>query len=55
LFAQLKPSGVLVAPEGNGPVQKLCRFAGDGQGDFVMNILCEVRFVPLLEGVAREL
>jgi protein-L-isoaspartate(D-aspartate) O-methyltransferase len=55
LFAQLKPSGVLVAPVGKGPVQKLCRFAGDGQGGFVMNILCEVRFVPLLEGVAREL
>ena len=55
LLEQLKPSGVLVAPVGKGPVQKLCRYAGDGQGGFNMDILCEVRFVPLLEGVAREL
>lgn len=55
LLAQLKPSGVLVAPVGKGPVQKLCRYAGDGAGGFSMEVLCEVRFVPLLEGVAREL
>jgi protein-L-isoaspartate(D-aspartate) O-methyltransferase len=54
LLNQLKPNGVLVAPVGKGPVQKLCRYAGDGQGGFVMEVLCEVRFVPLLEGVARE-
>jgi protein-L-isoaspartate(D-aspartate) O-methyltransferase len=54
LLAQLKPSGVLVAPVGKGPVQKLCRYAGDGAGHFNMEVLCEVRFVPLLEGVARE-
>jgi protein-L-isoaspartate(D-aspartate) O-methyltransferase len=55
LLRQLKPSGVLVAPIGRGPVQKLCRYAGDGRMSFAMDILCEVRFVPLLEGVAREL
>jgi protein-L-isoaspartate(D-aspartate) O-methyltransferase len=55
LLAQLKPSGVLVAPVGKGPVQKLIRFAGDGAGGFSREILCEVRFVPLLDGVAREL
>jgi len=55
LLGQLKPAGVLVAPIGKGPVQKLCRYAGDGEGAFLMDILCEVRFVPLLEGVAREL
>jgi len=55
LLSQLKPAGVLVAPVGKGPVQKLCRYAGDGTGGFTMEVLCEVRFVPLLEGVAREL
>jgi protein-L-isoaspartate(D-aspartate) O-methyltransferase len=55
LLAQLKPSGVLVAPIGKGPVQKLVRYAGDGAGGFNMDVLCEVRFVPLLEGVAKEL
>jgi len=55
LLQQLKPSGVLVAPIGRGPVQRLCRYAGDGGGGFTVDVLCEVRFVPLLEGVAREL
>lgn len=55
LLGQLKPSGVLVAPIGKGPVQKLCRYAGDGAGGFTVDVLCEVRFVPLLEGVAREM
>jgi protein-L-isoaspartate(D-aspartate) O-methyltransferase len=55
LLSQLKPSGVLVAPVGKGPVQKLIRYAGDGAGDFSAEVLCEVRFVPLLDGVAREL
>jgi protein-L-isoaspartate(D-aspartate) O-methyltransferase len=55
LLGQLKPSGVLVAPIGRGPVQKLMRYAGDGKGGFREEILCDVRFVPLLDGVAREL
>ena len=55
LLRQLKPSGVMVAPVGKGPVQKLLRYAGDGVGGFTTDVLCEVRFVPLLEGVAREL
>jgi protein-L-isoaspartate(D-aspartate) O-methyltransferase len=54
LLDQLKPSGVLVAPVGRGPVQKLCRYAGDGSGGFAQEVLCDVRFVPLLAGVARE-
>jgi protein-L-isoaspartate(D-aspartate) O-methyltransferase len=55
LLGQLKASGVLVAPIGKGPVQKLIRYAGDGAGGFQAEVLCEVRFVPLLDGVAREL
>ena len=55
LLRQLKPSGVLVAPVGKGPVQKLIRYAGGGEGAFSAEVLCEVRFVPLLDGVAREL
>jgi protein-L-isoaspartate(D-aspartate) O-methyltransferase len=55
LLSQLKPAGVLVAPIGRGPIQSLKRYAGDGKGGFREEVLCEVRFVPLLEGVAREL
>lgn len=55
LLAQLKPSGVLVAPVGKGPVQSLRRYTGDGRGGFKAETLCDVRFVPLLEGTAREL
>jgi protein-L-isoaspartate(D-aspartate) O-methyltransferase len=55
LLSQLKPSGVLVAPIGKGPVQVLKRYEGDGQGGFKVDVLTEVRFVPLLDGVAREL
>jgi protein-L-isoaspartate(D-aspartate) O-methyltransferase len=55
LLAQLKPSGVLVAPVGRGPVQVLRRYGGDGKGGFRQDSLGEVRFVPLLDGVAREL
>jgi len=55
LLKQLKANGVLVAPVGKGPVQKLNRYAGDGEGGFVVETLCDVRFVPMLEGVAKEL
>jgi protein-L-isoaspartate(D-aspartate) O-methyltransferase len=54
LLAQLKPSGILVAPVGKGPVQSLRRYVGDGQGGFKVEALTDVRFVPLLEGVAKE-
>jgi len=55
LLKQLKPNGVLVAPVGKGSVQQLNRYAGDGDGGFVVETLCDVRFVPLLDGVAKEL
>ena len=54
LLTQLKPNGVLVAPVGRGSVQQLKRYAGDGQGGHRIETLCEVRFVPLLDGVAKE-
>ena len=55
LLAQLKRNGVLVAPIGRGPVQQLKRYVGDGQGGFSAETLTDVRFVPLLGGVAKEL
>jgi protein-L-isoaspartate(D-aspartate) O-methyltransferase len=55
LLSQLKPKGILVAPVGKGPVQSLNRYSGDGHGGFSMEKLCDVRFVPMIEGVAREL
>lgn len=55
LLAQLKPSGILVAPIGRGPVQSLRRYVGDGKGGFDAEALTDVRFVPLLDGVAKEL
>jgi protein-L-isoaspartate(D-aspartate) O-methyltransferase len=55
LLTQLKPSGVLVAPVGKGQVQMLRRYVGDGKGQFRQDDLGEVRFVPLLPGVAQEL
>jgi protein-L-isoaspartate(D-aspartate) O-methyltransferase len=54
LLQQLKPAGVLVAPIGRGPVQTLRRYTGDGKGGFAVEDLIDVRFVPLLEGVAKE-
>ena len=39
---------------GKGPVQMLVRYTGEGDGAFRRDNLCEVRFVPLVEGVARE-
>jgi len=55
LLDQLKPKGVLVAPIGKGPVQSLRRYTARGDGSFSVDTLTEVRFVPLLDGVAREL
>lgn len=54
LLEQLKPSGILVAPIGKGPVQSLERYVGDGSGGFTREKLLDVRFVPLLEGVAKD-
>jgi protein-L-isoaspartate(D-aspartate) O-methyltransferase len=55
LLSQLKRKGILVAPVGKGPVQSLNRYSSDGHGGFTMDTLGDVRFVPMLEGVASEL
>ena len=54
LLAQLKPGGILVAPVGAGPVQTLLKYVGDGQGGFRRETLCDVRFVPLVAGAAKD-
>ena len=54
LLKQLKPHGVLVAPVGRTSVQMLHRYVGQGDGAFRRESLTEVRFVPLVEGTAKE-
>ncbi|MFN3537451.1 MAG: methyltransferase domain-containing protein, partial [Brevundimonas sp.] len=54
LLRQLKPGGVLVAPVGRGSVQMLNRYTAEEDGAFSRESLLEVRFVPLVEGVAKE-
>jgi len=54
LLKQLKPGGVLVAPVGRTSVQMLNRYTGQPDGSFQRESLCEVRFVPLVEGTAKE-
>lgn len=54
LLAQLKPGGVLVAPVGRTSVQMLHRYVRTPEGGFTRESLAEVRFVPLVEGAARE-
>jgi len=54
LLKQLKPGGVLVAPVGRTSVQMLHRYVGQEDGSFRRESLSEVRFVPLVEGTAKE-
>ena len=51
---QLLANGVLVAPVGRTSVQMLHRYVGQGDGSFHRESLTEVRFVPLVEGTAKE-
>jgi protein-L-isoaspartate(D-aspartate) O-methyltransferase len=53
-LAQLAPGGILVAPVGAGAVQELLRYRLREDGVFEEEALMDVRFVPLLPGVARE-
>ncbi|GBF58637.1 protein-L-isoaspartate O-methyltransferase [Candidatus Phycosocius bacilliformis] len=54
LLAQLAPGGILVAPVGAGAVQELLRYRLRDDGVFEEEALMDVRFVPLLPGVARD-
>jgi protein-L-isoaspartate(D-aspartate) O-methyltransferase len=52
LLGQLAPGGILVAPVGAGAVQELLRYRLRGDGVFEEEALMDVRFVPLLPGIA---
>ena len=54
LLAQLKPKGVMVGPQGKGSTQRLLRYTKTPDGGYQTEDLGEVRFVPLIEGVAKE-
>ena len=51
ILEQLNPAGVLVAPVGSPSRQNLIRMRGDGKGDFALEELGPVSFVPLLGGI----
>ena len=51
ILEQLNPTGVLVAPVGSPSRQNLIRMRGDGKGDFALEELGAVSFVPLLGGI----
>jgi protein-L-isoaspartate(D-aspartate) O-methyltransferase len=53
-LAQLAKGGILVAPVGAGGVQELLRYRLRDDGVFEEEALMDVRFVPLLPGVARD-
>lgn len=53
-LAQLAVGGILVAPVGAGAVQELLRYRLRADGVFEEEALMDVRFVPLLPGIARE-
>ena len=54
LLGQLKPKGIMVGPQGKGSTQRLLRYTKSAEGDYDIEDLGEVRFVPLIAGVAKE-
>ena len=54
LIAQLKPGGIMVAPVGKAGSQYLHRYVAEEGGTFRRESLIEVRFVPLVEGLAKD-
>lgn len=53
LLRQLKPKGIMVAPQGRSSTQRLLRYTKGVGDEFSVEDLGEVRFVPLIEGVAK--
>lgn len=53
LLDQLKPKGMMVAPQGKGSTQRLLRYLKTEDGDYKIEDLGEVRFVTLISGVAQ--
>ena len=53
LLDQLKPGGVMIAPVGAGDLQRLIRYRKAADGEVEETQLADVRFVPLVEGLAR--
>ena len=54
LLSQLKPKGIMVGPQGRGSTQRLLRYTKRADGGCDTQDLGEVRFVPLISGVAKE-
>ena len=54
LLEQLGEGGICVAPVHNGPVQTLYRYR-KYEGEITEEALADVRFVPLVEGVAKSM
>ena len=52
LLSQLKPKGIMVAPQGRTSTQRLLRYVKAEDGTVTTEDMGEVRFVPLINGVA---
>ena len=52
LVEQLKPGGIMVLPVNSGSGQILVRVCKDDEGATETDELLDVRFVPLIEGLA---
>lgn len=50
LIAQLKPSGIMVIPLGDGKTQKMIRISKNKEGALIKENFGEFRFVPFLKG-----
>ncbi len=54
LLGQLMPRGIMVGPQGKGSTQRLLRYTKSVDGDYDIEDRGEVRFVPLIAGVAKD-